>query len=247
VLAAALSHGRPASQIFETEIAMAKPVREWLATFPGVSTVADEIDAGYGVADLVAGEGTVEDLERRVNMVDGITNIHQLRLLLLANPTVSEARLRDWSPVAWSSLRVQALQPLLDGGHLEKDLTCGETVYRANIDIFDPFDSLIAVELKLKDWGRGIAQAARYRVFAERSYLAIPSRLIKHSAVCAARRNGIGLLAVHADSVDIVEDAPSRAPFHASKRRRASELMLQALADEQHPRAGSPRGKLIRT
>ena len=243
MLTATLSRAEHSSVIFETEMAMAQPVRSWLHSQPCVSTVVDEINAGYGIADMVAGEGTEADLERRTNLVGAITNIHQLRLLLLANSDTTEAQLREWAPVAWPSLRGQAIEPLMSAGLLAKRTVGADTIYKATVDVFDPFKGLMAIELKLRDWTRGVAQATRYRMFAERAYLALPSKQIKDSSIAEARRNGIGLLAVHAESVDVVEEAPRQVPFQASRRRRASELMIQALADVQHPRAGSPRGR----
>jgi hypothetical protein len=244
MLTATLTRVHHSSSAFETEMAMAQPVRSWLCSQPCVSAVVDEINAGYGIADLVAGEGTNGELERRTNLAGAITNVHQLRLLLLATSDTSEMQLREWAPVSWPSLRAQAIEPLIGAGLLEKRSVGMDTVYRATVDLFDPFKGLVAVELKLRDWTRGVAQATRYRIFAERAYLALPFGQIRDAAVAEARRNGIGLLAVNAESVDVVEEAPRHVPFQATRRRRASELMIQAMANDQHPRAGSPRGRL---
>lgn len=72
----------------------------------------------------------------------------------------------------------------------------------------------VAVEAKVTDWRRGARQAARNRVFAQRSFLAVPSRT-------AARIEsdpwllslGIGILAVGSTGVVVAREAPRSRPL----------------------------------
>lgn len=73
---------------------------------------------------------------------------------------------------------------------------------------------VVAVEAKVVDWRKAIAQAARNQLFAHRSFVALPShvadRAASDSGLC---KLGIGVLGVEADgTVSIVREALARRP-----------------------------------
>ena len=221
---------------FHAEAELANPVRSWLHAQRNVLAVIDEVDAGNGSADLVAGLSPNPILPIRTAVADPL----QLRVLELTQQATSESKLRSWAPHGWRGLRQRAIQPLIEGGMLtvsrEEDPT-----YRATVEASDPFTELIAVELKLRDWRRGIAQAGRYRLFAECSYLAMPYERITEAATDQARRNRIGVLGVSQDGgITVVLRAPSSSPLQPQRRRWAAEQMLAALRSPSRRSAGSP-------
>jgi hypothetical protein len=95
--------------------------------------------------------------------------------------------------------------------------------------------------LKLRNWRRAIAQAGRYRLFAERSYVALPVGRVDSDLVLQARRNQVGVLAVCEDeTVRVAEEAPIGEPLQPLRRRWASEQLLNALQYPGARVAGSP-------
>lgn len=240
VAPARLAHAVPSVEsTFAAESDLAAPVRTWLAALPGVVGVGEEIDAGSGIADLVA--GLAEDLALPTRPL--FPDPFAVHVMEASRDTIAEEELRRWAPNGWRSLRQRVLEPLLADGQLRATQHEGvnDTLYTAAIYVGDPFSSLVAVELKLRDWRRAVAQAGRYRLFAERSYVAMPVARMTPGLQAEARRNRVGVLAVHTNGdVDEVEPAPVGGPLQPSRRRWASEQLLGALRHPSVRPAGSP-------
>lgn len=226
--------------MFTSEAELAAPVAKWLQTSGG-SCIAEEVEVGYGIPDMVAGVGAPQQLKNRRRQADPITDPVQLALLEFCRVTRSEQELRDWAPGTFSELTRRAVQPLLKTSML----TVTVTGYRARRHPRDPFDRLVAVELKLRPSERGFAQANSYRLFAEDAFLAVPAGRVTPTALNRARVLGVGLLAVHPDSCDeLVEPAP-RSLATPGRRRLASEQVLAASRRLDGRRAGSPAGNML--
>lgn len=222
---------------FVAESQVASPVWEWLLLRPDVLGVGAEVDAGCGIADLVAGCSCNHPLPTREAFDDPLTT----QLLGMAQRPVSESALRRWAPYGWRSLRQRRIEPLVAVGLLVASSRDDEIHYTATVDAADPFTRLVAVELKLKDWRRAVAQAGRYRLFAESSYVAMPTSRISAALVVEARRAQVGVLAVDAEQpVQLIEPAPEREPLQPQRRRWAAEQLLRALRHPSPRAAGSP-------
>lgn len=234
---------------FAYEAEMAEPVSRWLLGLPNVAAVAHEVNAGNGIADFVAGHvvpgaGAWGTLPLRPLVSDETA----LRLLEFTQRERTESVLRSWAPHGWRGLRCRVVAPLIEAGHLVRNDPVGpgdEATYVATFDVTDPFSCLTAVEMKLRDWRRGLAQAGRYRLFAERSYLALPADVMHGRAVdeirTEAARNRVGVLAVQA-SGEVTEVAASEAltPLQPQRRRWGSEQLLSAARSPSKRPAGSP-------
>jgi hypothetical protein len=227
---------------FTVEAELAAPVRAWLNTLSGVVAVGDEVDGGAGIADLVAGTAATPLMPTRAPFPTPMAT----RLLERLQCPATREELADWAPHGWRALHDRTLEPLLALGLVEAlpgndPLPQAGQAYRARVSAADPFSSLIAVELKLKDWRRAIAQAGRYRLFAERSYVALPAERVTDQVVTLARRNRVGVLAVPARGrVRLVEDAEAGVPLQPTRRRWASEQVLAAVTSPSPRPAGSP-------
>ncbi len=220
---------------YETDLGPA--VIAWLAARRKHHSIAEEVDSGVGIADLVLGTSR----RARTTLRPAVTDSTQLRLLELAQKPVTEGDLRSWAPGGWSSLRRRTLEPLLDAGLLTRHAADNAATYRATVKMNDPFDELTAVELKLTDWRRAIAQAGRYRLFADRSYIAMPHKRVTSALIDEAVRNDVGVLSVHAiDGVYEVTTAAVRVPLQPQRRRVTSELVLAAALAPSSRRAGAP-------
>lgn len=71
---------------------------------------------------------------------------------------------------------------------------------------------LVAVEAKLYDWRRALAQAYGHRLAFDRTYVALPERLVKPHVVEEALSFDIGVICVRDDRCTIVQRAPSLQP-----------------------------------
>ena len=223
--------------LFDRETQMAGPVVRWLHE-KGSSCVGHEVRASVGVADLVAGVGTRRRLQNRRRQAPPVTASLQLQLLEFCSKTRTEDELRQWAPRGMSDLRRSAIQPLV-AAEMLAERSPGR--WRARRQPADPFDVLIAVELKLSDVSRGIGQAYSYRAFAESSYLALPGSRVNASAMKMARHHGVGLLAVFTHRVaEIVEPAADPTAL-AWRRRMAAERVLEASTDRSRVAGSAPR------
>jgi hypothetical protein len=102
--------------------------------------------------------------------------------------------------------------------------------------MMSPVRRIVAIEAKLADWRGGLLQAARYRAFADQSYLAMPmataQRLVANHAD-VARALGVGVIGVGL-STRILLGAQRAAPAEPGVRVWAEE-------SEYSDVLGSPR------
>jgi hypothetical protein len=79
--------------------------------------------------------------------------------------------------------------------------------------------TLVAIEAKVSDWKRGIAQAALNRFFADHSYVAVPSARVAEGVIAEARRHGVGVLGVDDDGLIVGAAAASSDPDKVLRNR----------------------------
>lgn len=226
---------------FVSESELAAPVEAWLRQV-GSSCIGREVEVGFGIPDLVAGVGTGRSLKNRRRQAGPITNAIQLAVLEFCKVTRTESELREWAPNGFYELNRRALARLI------KDdlLVASAEKFRSRVNPKDPFESLIAVELKLSDVGRGLAQAHAYRAFADVSYLALPAPKVTPPTMARAREIGVGLLAVHRGLVEETVEPDPESFATPGRRRMASEQTLAAHAQGAFRTAGSPRANMMR-
>jgi hypothetical protein len=225
---------------FAAESEMAPAVEAWL-TANGASCIGREVEVGFGIPDLVAGIGDARTLRNRRRQAVPVTHALQLAVLDFCRYVKTEQDLRDWAPGGFYELDRRALRPLIQ----EDLLTLSEGRFRSRANPKDPFDRLIAVELKRSDVGRGMAQAHAYRSFADASYLALPAHRVTPDSMDRARHLGIGLLAVHLGAVEEAVEPGKVSAATKSRRRMASEYTLAAADDGASRDAGSPRPNMM--
>jgi hypothetical protein len=74
---------------------------------------------------------------------------------------------------------------------------------------------IVAVEVKVSDWHRAIEQAARNRIFANRSFVALPEQVaLRVRAEPLFRQLGLGLISViEGGAVRVLRKARRRQPM----------------------------------
>ena len=88
----------------------------------------------------------------------------------------------------------------------------------------------IAFEMKLSDWRRGLAQAFRYRAFAQRAYLVVDEDHIQSAVANSERfvRSNIGLIGVHSHGGFIVYHEPCDEPPYSERLSKSFEEIVRA-------------------
>jgi hypothetical protein len=126
------------------------------------------------------------------------------------------------------------LAELVKAGYVLED----EVGYRLHPEMLAPVKRIVAIEAKLTDWRGGLEQAARYRVFADQSYLALPAptaeRLARSEWAPAIRQLGVGVIAVGSRSKILIS-------AHAGIRRGDEGVRVWAEESEFSDAVGEPR------
>lgn len=226
---------------FRSEVEMAPPVEAWLRQM-GSSCIGREVEVGAGIPDLIGGVGAGRLLRNRRRQSRPITNSTQLAALDFCRTTKTESELREWAPNGFYELQRRVLRPLVESDLMVSNM--GR--FRSRVAPKDPFERLIAVELKLGDVTRGIAQAYSYRSFADVSYLALPAHRVTPATMARARSIGLGLLAVHHGAAEEAVEPDETSYATRGRRRMASEHTLAASAQGEFRTAGSPRPNMAR-
>lgn len=220
------------SPSYRRETELGPPVKAWLAVTCDV--VVEEVRADAGVADLV---GAVRRPGASIDVSCAVTDELQHLLVERCAAGATATELRDWAPWGWRGLNARAVGPLCARGIL----AWVDDTLVVQQPVSNPFAELVAVELKLKDWRRGLGQAGGYRLFANRSYLAVPVGLISTATVDAAARNRVGVLAVADDGrVTVAVDCPRRAPINGRSAELVAQRVIERIAAPSSRRAGEP-------
>jgi hypothetical protein len=235
----------PAAFRYETELAA--PAERLFRHRAGRWDFAHELHALRAAPDLVAGRRSIAFDQRCQLGPEPITTALELRLLEFAAAGATNDELRAWAPWGWRDLRKRALEPANARGLIELVDDTWQSVTAPSA-----YEELLAIELKLRDWPKGIRQARANLAFASESWLVMPTP-VPLEAVALAKRVKVGLAAVDEDGgakelTAAVKQEPA-SPFAARFYR---ELVLeQALeqrlpgAQELRPLAGSPRGRKL--
>jgi hypothetical protein len=85
---------------------------------------------------------------------------------------------------------------------------------------------IVAIEAKLKDWKRGFYQANRYKAFADRVYLAVPSTVIHLVDQQLLIKHNVGLISldIKTNIRKTILEAENQTPLDSNKRSFASEF-----------------------
>lgn len=94
-------------------------------------------------------------------------------------------------------------------------------------------DSIIAVELKVKNWQKALQQALSYRLCADKVYVAVAKQFVHRVNRSMCEDFGIGILGVDG-SVNVVLQAMQSPLIHASLMQRVLDYVEHV--SKQKPR-----------
>lgn len=169
---------------------------------------------GHGIADLVLIRGSRinqrhVELRKSYRQLSPLLKEEYFRTLNVIPDQPGKASLDlivKKTHLSKPYLKYSILRTLEKKGYIKSN---GENHY-FKINGWVPLTSeLIAVEAKLKDWKRGLIQANRYKIFANKVYLAIPSSHAHLVDRKMLRKHGIGLITL--DIVSGKKNIPLRA------------------------------------
>lgn len=213
---------------YPSESAMTAPVETCAEAFGCTGWFAvRELDAPHGVPDIVFARFSAEAVAiRQAAPTDrSFTNRSEARVLLALHERrqSSTPELSTLTGLATGTISM-VLRRLREDSVVE--------MLRDGWVRSHPFPSLleaaVALELKLSDWKRGLAQAARYRAFAERSFLVLDSRRIRSAErhVASFTMNEVGLAALSVTPhVDVIRSPRRRVPYDSVARFIAGERL----------------------
>lgn len=95
----------------------------------------------------------------------------------------------------------------------------------------DILSEVTAIEVKVNDWQRAIGQARRNRIFAHRSFIAVPDTVaVRALQAQTMRQSGIGVIAINArGDAEIVKQATCRQPTVWAYYYKLAALVGQGL------------------
>lgn len=221
---------------------MRAPVVRWMHAAMSPALIADELDFRFGAPDLLAAD--VRDLRQRMD--DGIKPVLQLDQLALLEQirhgSMARAQIEALTSMRWQDYERRVLDQLLQDELIIFDGVEGRWSVGRSLSV--PYAGLVAVEMKLRDSRRALAQAMRYRAFANESFVALPQSRVDSVLIDTCRNRGIGLLAVGAARAHVVVNAVAGAPLDPLVHRFAQEMLLaRHFGHTTSLPAGSPRGR----
>lgn len=214
----------------------------WWRSPERLDYIAREVVAPGAIADLVAASFDEAVVRRRLD--EGITPLTDWTAIIctsICEDATTVGDVIDYTGLSRSgasrslSLAVEHGALVRDGRHFQVG------------DAWEsPLRAAVAAELKLRDWQKGLAQAARYRRWADASWLILGATSTL-DAVKTALPSGVGLLRLTPEGqVQRGRVARRRRPAAPLERIWIGEQILrQALASGWRPELTAPAARRL--
>jgi hypothetical protein len=216
--------------MFSTEQELVQSITTNLDAVPdllgtGKRSVFTELDLGYGIADVVA-VSYEESPSQRKNFLQ----YFDISLLSLIEKE-ERVSLDDIVYITRSPERRinSALTSLME----EEFIVYRHGYYTSHKKYAELLTDSVAIEAKLKDWKRALKQAYRYKWFADKSYVFVPSENINLplANINLFEKYNVGLASVSETSGIEVVHAPFRERPYSERMRMALNEHLLANND----------------
>lgn len=186
-----------------------------------------EIGVGYGVSDLAIIHNKTELLRfidtRKGLYLKSTDEIKIFEYIRKRNGVVLE-ELTEKHYISKAKMKYSILKNLAEVGAIKK---VGDKYYRTpTFKLFSP--RVTAIEAKLEDWNKGLAQAIRYQRFAEKSYLALEERYIHRAIHDEFVKYNVGLISVGSKVKEVIKPI-SKKPLDSVMRYMVAEEILARL------------------
>lgn len=159
--------------------------------------VKTEINSGYGRADVVALRINKEHIEKRLNynQKNSLLSQSYFRVLSVLGESFDSAtaleEIFEKVPLSKAYIMNTVLKELINSNFVKEV----QDKFYMKVNGWAPLsDEVIAIESKLSSWKRGIIQAKRYKIFANKVYLALPSDKVHLVPSDLLKSQNIGLI-----------------------------------------------------
>lgn len=189
--------------------------------------VIQEVGVGYGVSDLIIVRNQTE-LNRFIEKRKGVYLKHLDEVMVFdyirKRKNIQFDELHSNLFISKSRLKYSVLKRLVEIGAIQKD---GNNY--ARVPEFTLFSSNVtAIEAKIDDWTKGLAQAIRYKRFAHHTYLALDERYIHRTDLVEFKRYNVGLISVGPKVKEIIKPTPNK-PLDPLMRYKVAEEIISKL------------------
>lgn len=186
--------------------------------------VVKELGVGYGISDLVIVRNRA-DLLRFLAERDGIhlKQIDEIKVFeyIRKRNGVELDELISNHYISKSKMKYSIIKNLEDIGAIKRG---GFKYYRTpSFKLFSPI--VTAIEAKLEDWNKGLAQAIRYQRFANKTYLAMDEKYVHRADKSEFSKYNVGLLSVGSKIKEIVKPFAQK-PTDSIMRYKVSEEII---------------------
>ncbi|WP_058303000.1 hypothetical protein [Gorillibacterium timonense] len=193
-----------------------------------------EIGVGYGISDLLIIRNQSE-LNRFICERNGIylKHLDEVKVFdyIRKRKSVEVEELHNTLFISKQRLKYNILKRLEEIGAV----LMVENTYIRNQDftLFNP--NVTAIEAKLEDWTKGLAQAIRYQRFANKSYLALDEQYVHRADQSECKRFKVGLISVGSRVREIIEAPPIKPLDPLMRYKVAEEIIAKCTATyEKH-------------
>ncbi len=192
--------------MFRYEKEMIPILREHLSKKYQIKYFINEFNSGNGIADLVFTTKDVNKYSKTIFDYDLIEII--LANLNRKNKKINILKFNKNTYISAKQSKI-LLEFLIENGNLER---IDENVLIVKEKYSAPTKNIISIEAKLSDWKNGLYQAMRYRTYSNKSYLALSEKFIHRVDLNLLKDNGIGLMSVSPNQVNIIIKATTKQP-----------------------------------
>lgn len=192
------------------------------------SKIFEEINLGYGIPDVVVVQYNNKLKKERKNFL----NYFDISILDLIEKK-DQISIDDIIFLTRSTKNKinQSLSILQN----EKLIIYREGKYFSHKKYVDALQDSIAIEAKLKNWKRALQQAYRYKWFAKKSYVILPSENIKPALkrLDLFKKFGVGLASINEDmGLEVHYKSKNEPPYSDKMCKLLNEYLINDLNSE---------------
>ena len=187
--------------------------------------ILDEVDLGYGIADLVVADYYLPKVHFRSKV---FSNLHIIIIEMLQRvKTIALDAIKTRTRASTRSIN-QCLQLLLE----ESFVSIQSDTITLEKEYYSSLQHTVAIEAKMKNWQRALNQAYRYKLFSNQSYVCMPER---HSKAAIANLDRffqmeVGLLIVNEDgALHMIYSPPTEQPGSQKMSMLLNEKLMTTL------------------
>ncbi|MGG1554100.1 hypothetical protein [Paenibacillus ferrarius] len=191
--------------------------------------IVRELGVGYGVSDLVVVRNKA-DMLRFIGNRNGthLKRIDEIKVFeyIRKRNGVNLEELMSEHFISRSKMKYSVLKNLQETGALINE---GSKYFRApSFKLFSPV--VTAIEAKLEDWNKGLAQAIRYQRFAHKTYLAMDEKYVHRADKNEFVKFNVGLVSVGSKIIEIVKPVAQK-PTDSIMRYKVAEEIISKKMD----------------